>query len=98
MARTIDERTVQMSFDNKQFGRGVHDTIKDMDSLKKSLDMTATTKGLENLEKGSKNVRLDGIASSLETISSKFNALGVVAFTIFQNMTNAALSALVGDS
>ena len=82
-----------MSFDNKQFGRGVHDTIKDMDSLKKSLDMTATTKGLENLEKGSKNVRLDGIASSLETISSKFNALGVVAFTIFQNMTNDALSA-----
>ena len=82
-----------MSFDNKQFGRGVHETLKDMDSLKKSLDMTATTKGLENLEKGSKNVRLDGIANSLETISSKFNALGVVAFTIFQNMTNSALAA-----
>ena len=82
-----------MSFDNKQFGKNVHDTIKDMDSLKKGLDMTATTKGLENLEKSSKNVKLDGIANSLETISSKFNALGVVAFTIFQNMTNSAINA-----
>jgi hypothetical protein len=36
MANNIDERIVELQFDNKQFESGVKDTIKSLDDLKKA--------------------------------------------------------------
>ncbi|MCD8155157.1 MAG: tape measure protein, partial [Clostridiales bacterium] len=90
---SIDERIVQMQFDNKQFESGVATTIKSLDNLKNSLNLEGATKGFSNIEKSAKNVSLDSLANSVENISSKFNALSVVAVTVLQNITNQALSA-----
>lgn len=89
----IDERIVEMQFNNAQFERNIQTSIKSLDNLKKGLNLDESTKSLSNLDKAGKNFSLAGIASAVEAIQSKFTALGVVGITALQNITNAAISA-----
>ena len=49
MSTTVDQRVVEMRFDNKQFEKGVSTTISNLDKLKQSLKLEGATKGLENV-------------------------------------------------
>ena len=44
---TIDERIVEMKFDNKQFESGVKQTMSTLDRLKAALHFDTDTKGIE---------------------------------------------------
>lgn len=44
MSKTIDERVVEMRFDNKQFESGVQTSLSSIEKLKKSLDMNGAAK------------------------------------------------------
>ena len=46
MSKTIDERVVEMRFDNKQFESNVQTSLSTIEKLKKSLDMDGATNGL----------------------------------------------------
>lgn len=91
MSKTIDERVVQMQFDNKQFESGVQTTLSTLDKLKQSLKLTDASKGLENVTAAAKNCDLSGIGKAAETIQVKFSAMEVMAITALQNITNSAL-------
>ena len=93
MSSEIDNRVVQMNFDNKQFEQGVSETMKSLDGLKKSLKLDDAAKGFDVLDKASKNIKFDNMANSVGAISGKFSALGVIGFTVLQNLTNAAVNA-----
>lgn len=47
MSRTIDERIVEMRFDNAQFEKGVATSMSTLDKLKKSLNFKNSSKSLE---------------------------------------------------
>lgn len=49
MGRTIDERVVEMRFDNKQFEDGASETMSTLQKLKKSLDFTNVGKSFEQI-------------------------------------------------
>lgn len=49
MSKTIDERVVEMRFDNKQFESNVQTSLSTIEKLKKSLDMDGATKVLKAL-------------------------------------------------
>lgn len=91
MSNNVDKRIVEMQFDNKQFEKGVQESVKSLDTLKKSLDLEKSAKGLAALEKAGKSFSLDGISSGVETISSRFTSLGIIGVTALQRITNAAL-------
>ena len=91
MSSTIDRRIVEMGFDNKQFETGVQTSVKSLDNLKKGLDLDASAKSLENLGRVGKNFSLDGISEGVKDIASKFSAMGVIGFTVLQNLTNGAI-------
>lgn len=90
MSKTVDERVVQMRFDNKQFESGVQTTLSSLDKLKNSLKLTDASKGLENVTAAAKNCDMSGITRAVEAVSVKFSALEVVAFTALQNIANSA--------
>ncbi len=90
---TIDKRIVDMQFNNQQFESGVQTSLKSLDNLKKGLDLDGAAKSLSNLDKVGGSFSLAGIASGVETISSKFTALGVIGITALQNITNSAINA-----
>lgn len=93
MSRTIDERVVEMKFDNKQFETNVRTSMSTLEKLKDSLNMRGAAKSFEELDKASKKVDMTGLGSAVESVRLKFSALQVVAITALQNITNSAISA-----
>lgn len=91
----IDEKVVQMTFDNKQFEKGVAQSIKSLDDLKKALELDKMNKSLSNLEKISDTVSnsLSGLESTVSRMSSVFTPLGNLAYNALNKISNAALKA-----
>lgn len=92
MSRTIDERIVEMRFDNRQFERNVQTSLSTLDKLKQGLDLDGAAKGLENLGDAAKKCNMSALSSSVETVRAKFSALEVVAMTTLSNIINSALN------
>lgn len=89
---SIDERIVEMKFNNGQFQRGVADTSKSLDALKKGLNFDGASKSLQGIEAASRGVNLGNISSAVETIASRFTALGMVGVTALVNISNQAIN------
>ena len=49
MSKTIDERVVEMRFDNAQFERNVSTSMSTLDKLKQCLNLTGVTNGIEQV-------------------------------------------------
>ena len=56
MSKTIDERVLQMEFDNKRFEKGARESIATLDRLNKSCQLDGASDGFANLEKAMDNI------------------------------------------
>lgn len=90
---SIDDRVVSMKFDNKSFEDNVGSTISTLDKLKSKLDFTGSQKGMQDLEAASSKFQLDGMATAVEGIASKFTLMGGVAFSVLNTVVSQAVSA-----
>ena len=90
MSRPIDEKLVKMKMDNSDFQAKVSDTIGMFGKLQSAFS------GLKPVNVNSTVTGLSDVASSVSSIESRFSALGVVAMTVLQNITNKAMA--MGDS
>ena len=93
MSKTVDERVVEMRFDNKQFESNVQTSLSTIGKLKQSLDLRGASKGLENVSAAAKTCNLSGLTGAVETVQAKFSALEVMAVTVLANITNSAVNA-----
>ena len=93
MSTTIDERVVEMRFDNKQFESNVQTSLSTLDRLKKSLNLSGAAKGFDEIDSASKKVNMNGLTNAVESVRLKFSALEVMAVTALANITNSALNA-----
>lgn len=93
LSRTVDERVVEMKFDNSKFENNVQTTMSTLDKLKSALKLEGATSGFESINAAAKNVTMDGITGACETVQAKFSAMQVVAMTVLANMTNDAIEA-----
>ena len=93
MSKTVDERVVEMRFDNKQFESGVQTSLSTLAKLKQSLNLRGASKGLENVSAAAKNCKMSGLTSAVETVRAKFSAFEVIAVTALANITNSAVNA-----
>ena len=90
---SIDNRVVEMKFDNAAFQTKVDSTIKSIEKLDASLKLAEGTQGLKNVDAASKELNFGGISSALENITSKFNIFSMVGITTLVNLTNKAVDA-----
>lgn len=93
MSTTIDQRVVEMRFDNKQFESNVQTSMSTISKLKQSLNFTGATKSLENIDSSVKKVNFSGLSGAVESIQAKFSSLEVIAVTALANITNSAINA-----
>ena len=96
MSTTIDQRVVQMQFDNRQFESNVQTSMSTLDKLKKSLNLDGASKGLENINNAAKSNNLGLMGSAAETVGLKFNAMYTMADQALRNITNKVQS-VAGD-
>lgn len=92
MSKTVDERVVEMRFDNKQFEANVATSMSTLDKLKNSLKLDDASKGLENINKATKDVSFETIASGVEALQKRFSTLGIVGMRVIENITDSMMN------
>lgn len=95
MSTTVDERVVEMRFDNKQFEQNIQTSLSSLDKLKKSLNLEGAAKCLETVNDAANKCsgNMSPLSNAVETVRVRFSALEVMAITALQNITNSALAA-----
>lgn len=92
-SKVVDQRVVQMEFDNRRFEKNVSTTMSSLDKLKQKLNFTGAVKGFDNINAATKNVNMSGLASAVDTVNSRFSALEIMGVTALANITNSAVNA-----
>ena len=92
MSRTIDEKVVQMQFDNRQFETNVRTSIGTLDKLKQSLRLDDAAKGLDGISNAARKFDISPMGNSVEAVKMKFSALEIMAITVLSNITNSAVN------
>ena len=93
MSTTVDQRVVEMRFDNQNFEKNVQGTISTLDKLKQSLNLTGASKSLENIDTQAKRMDFTGVSNAVESVRMKFSALEIMGVTALANITNSAVNA-----
>ena len=93
MSSSIDQRIVEMQFDNKEFESGIQTSLKSIRNLENGLQLKDGAKGFENIGRAANNVSFDTLGSGVIAIQQKFTAMEVVAITALQNIVNKAMAA-----
>ena len=93
MSTTVDQRVVEMRFDNAQFEDNVKTSMSTLEKLKQSLNLNGAAKGLDGISKAANEVNLTGISTAVGTLETKFSALEVMGITALTNITNSAVNA-----
>lgn len=88
MSKNIDERVVQMQFDNAQFLDGVKGTLSGLSSLQNGLSNLGNTTAFDDISVAANNTDFSGFYSGLESVQRQFSALEVMAFSVINNITN----------
>lgn len=92
MSKKVDERVVEMRFENGQFEKGVAQSTESLNKLKKSLNLEGAAKGLENVNSVAKNTSgIESLAASLEKVERRFSTMGIVGMRVIENLTDSAM-------
>ena len=91
--RSIDERVVDMQFNNQQFERGIRTSVKSLDELNRGLKLDGASKSLSELSRAGRTFSLGGMSDGINALTNRFSTLGIVGITVIQNITNSALNA-----
>lgn len=88
----IENRVVEMKFDNAQFEQAVAKTMQTLDKFKEKLNFEDSGKGLDKLGQATDSYTgtLSSVGSALETLQSKFGSLSSVGERVFSALTSAA--------
>ena len=89
----IDERVVQMKFDNAQFEAGVQQTLQSLNKLNDSIEKNTKANsgksltGLTNAIDGLKN-HFSNVESGVKDLTNTFSPLGIAGKAAIENITN----------
>ena len=93
MSTTVDQRIVEMRFDNKQFESGVSDTMSTLEKFKKSLNLSGAAKVLDDVSTAAKRCDVGAVGVAAEKVGLQFNAMWTIADQALRNITNSAMLA-----
>lgn len=92
MNKELEQKIVEMKFDNSDFEQKVAQSLVTLGKLKESTKLEDAGKGLDNLSKSAKNLDLSHIADGIDKLNARFSNFGIVGMTVMQNLTNAAIN------
>lgn len=94
MSNTIDEKVVEMKFDNKNFETNVKTTMTSLDRLKEKLQLRGSEKSFQAIDSAAKSVSFDGLISNVEYLRKRFSVMGIAGMQVIQNITNTVMSSV----
>lgn len=88
---TIDNRVVQMEFENKNFERNAKESMKTLGKLDKSLELKNGTKSFKDVEEAAKACDFKPLMEAVDGVKVQFTALGAVTNRVMQRITDSVL-------
>lgn len=88
MPTTVDNRVVELKFDNRDFEKNTKQSMATLDKLKTSLDMTDAEKNFNKISKASDEVSFRKASESADTFSVKLSAMSAVAVSAIGRITS----------
>ena len=94
MSKTIDQRVVEMRFDNSQFEKGVSESINSLDKLKASLNFDNLVPR-SSIDSISSNI--SKLGNSVDSIADRFSVMGIAATAAIAKVSTSVLD-LAGNA
>ena len=93
MSKEVDERVVEMRFNNALFENKVQQTMRSLTALNEKLMFKGAEKGFEKVSDASEKVKFNALLNALDNLSQKFSAVEVIGVTALMRITNQAVDA-----
>lgn len=93
MSREVDERVVEMRFNNAQFESKVQQTMKTLTAFDKKLKLDGAEKGLEKISGVAEKMNFTKLENAIENLGSKFSAMEVIGVSALARITSQAVDA-----
>lgn len=94
---SIDERIVQMEFDNSLFDKNVESSIKALEKLNVALKMDGIDKNLSNISSSVNKMDFSKVESGIDSLQKRFSTLGIMTMTWTQDFARA-IEGVVGNT
>lgn len=91
MPTSIDNRIVQMEFDNAQFEKNTKQSMSTLEKLKSSLDFSNVPDSFSKITQSANNVDLSAIESGVLALQNRFSAWGIVGMQVISELTSSAI-------
>ena len=93
MSTEVDNRIVEMQFENSRFERNVSTTMSTLDKLKEKLNFSGVSRGMGELSSAAGKVNLSPLSDSISSVASRFSILEITGITALANIANSAVNA-----
>lgn len=94
MSREIDERIVEMQFDNRQFETGVAQTIRSLDRLNDTLKFEGLGGSLRGVQNSISQLDFSSVANGLESLENSLTSFtGRLKIQVFDRLATYATNA-----
>ena len=93
MSKEVDERVVEMRFNNALFESKVQQTMRSLAALNEKLMFKGAEKGFEKVSDSSEKVKFNALLNALDNLSQKISAVEVIGVTALMRITNQAVDA-----
>lgn len=90
----IDEKVVQMTFDNKQFEKGVAQSLKSLEDLKKALELDKMSNSLKSLETvtNAMSKNFGELENNVKRVANVFTPLGHIVHKAMDDIASTIVS------
>lgn len=93
MSREVDQRVVQMEFDNARFENNAQKTLSTLNKLKESLNFGGAAKGMDEVADAAKGVDLSFLQDACEAVTKRFSLFGEISHEVFHRLATAIVDA-----
>ena len=93
---SIDERVVEMRFENKDFESNVQTSLGTIEKLKRSLNFSDTSKSFDGLQDSLRRLSLGDVSSTVEGLKDKISATSMLALGFISKIGSALAEHVLG--
>ena len=91
MSVSIDEKVVEMRFNNRQFEQGIQSTIKSIGDLNKATEFTSSKQNVKQLQTTFNKFDLRNVLSGFESLNKRVSTLGIAGAEVIRKITDSAI-------
>lgn len=92
MSNYVDERIVEMKFDNQDFEKNVKVSMKTLEDLNKSLKLEDAGKSFDSISKASSKIDLSTLSNNIQAVADRFSFMGIVGDQVIRRLTDGFIS------